>query len=91
MTDALDFLQALAEERYDGAMLRAHLRHLKKQGEASQEDVNEVDNAVEHLGRMFTVLRLRIERQIKDVELEQIEEDVRTAEARAVLKERGVA
>lgn len=84
MSDALDYLAQMANEIRDG---QSHLAHLRKVEPRASDLKRQTEADVDHLKRVFTTIRLRIERQIAGVELEQVIEDVRTAEARARLKE----
>lgn len=91
MSDLIDHLTQMAEEIVSGDYLVMHLRHLKKEGAATQEEVNETLADVEYAKRLYTTRRLRAEATIAGVTVADVPDTDRERAFRARLKSSDLA
>lgn len=84
--DLLDFAAQLAMELLDGAIFKAQMQHLKKSGQAAQEDVNAVEAELEYIRRCLRITVDRAEAIIKGADIPEPAANERLDEVRARLK-----
>lgn len=84
--DLLDLATQLAEELLAGAVHLSFLQHEKRQGKATQEDVNAVVADLEFLRRSLRVTIDRAEAVIASATIPEAVESSTLAEVRARLK-----
>lgn len=85
MTDLIDRLAQQAEEIVNGDYLVLALRHMKREGAATQEEVNATLADVEYAKRLYTTRRLRAEATIAGVTVADVPDTDRERAFRARL------
>ena len=86
--DLLDHATQLAIELLDGSVLKANLQHMKREGTATQEEVNEVTADLEFLRRNLRIAVDRAEAIIAGAQLPPAADNPRLDEVRARLRKR---
>ena len=86
--DLIDYATQLRAEIREGELLKAQLQHMKREGSATQADVNEVEADVSYLRRERQEVLLRAEAIIRDVTVPEALETAMTREVLARLKGR---
>lgn len=84
--DLLDYAEQLKEELRDGEYHKAHLQRMKKEGAASQADVNVVEADLEYLRRELRIVLIRAEAIVRGVSFPEAEVSEMTAAVRSRVK-----
>jgi SMC interacting uncharacterized protein involved in chromosome segregation len=91
MTDLLDYADQLREEIRTGEYHKAHLQHMKREKQASQADVNEVECDIEYLRRELRTVLIRAEAAVFGARIPEANVSVMTNRVRERIREKGAA